>query len=52
MAAENNNAEEVFHRAIEIADGAARAAYLDQACAEDETLRKEVEALLQGEFTW
>ena len=51
----NQRAEELFATAIEIADAAARRAYLDQACAGDADLRQEVESLLvansaAGEF--
>jgi hypothetical protein len=48
MEAEEKNAEEIFHRAIEIAEVAEQAAYLDQACGKDEELRNKVEALLQA----
>ena len=37
--------EDIFHQAAELAPGA-RSAFLDQACAGDESLRKEVESLL------
>ncbi|MGH9939220.1 MAG: hypothetical protein ACREAM_23505, partial [Blastocatellia bacterium] len=37
--------EEIYYAALEIAAGG-RAAFLDQACAGDETLRREVESLL------
>ncbi|MFC1764176.1 hypothetical protein ACFL6U_19145 [Planctomycetota bacterium] len=39
--------EEIFNNAIEITDPQEQAAYLDEACAEDEKLRVEVEALLK-----
>ncbi|MBP8305004.1 MAG: serine/threonine protein kinase, partial [Phycisphaerae bacterium] len=42
------NAEEIFHRAAEIEDPSGRAAYLDQACRADATLRAEVESLLKA----
>ena len=42
------NPEEIFHKAIEIADPVQRAAYLDDACKEDQKLRAEIEALLQA----
>jgi serine/threonine protein kinase len=37
--------EDIFHQAAELAPGA-RSAFLDQVCAGDESLRKEVESLL------
>ncbi|MGA2725936.1 MAG: hypothetical protein ABSG79_26445 [Bryobacteraceae bacterium] len=37
--------EEIFHQAVELAPEA-RSAFLDQVCAGDEPLRKEVESLL------
>jgi WD40 repeat protein len=46
MVRENRRPEEIFGRAIEIADPAARAAYIDDACRGDEKLRAEVESLL------
>ena len=42
------NAEEIFHKAIEIMDPAERAAYLDQACEGDDPLRVEVQALIDA----
>ncbi len=49
MAAENfKKAEEIFHNAIEIAEPAKRAAYLENACKRDYKLRAEVEALLRA----
>ena len=48
MAASEKNREEIFCRAIEIADAAERAAFLDQACGEDHELREKVEALLKA----
>ncbi len=49
------NAEEIFHRAVEIPAPAKRAEYLNHSCAGDEKLRAEVDALLRwheeaGEF--
>ncbi len=49
------NTEEIFHAAVEIPDPVKRAEYLDRACAGDEKLRAEVDALLKwhgeaGEF--
>jgi WD40 repeat protein/serine/threonine protein kinase/tetratricopeptide (TPR) repeat protein len=41
------NEREVFIAALQIADPAERRAYLDQACAQDPSLRRRVEALLQ-----
>src|SRR5688572_2984605 len=40
--------ESVFAAAVALADPAARAAYLDQACADDPALRARVEALLRA----
>lgn len=40
------NEESVFAAALEIPDPAARAAYLDRACAGNPALRREVDALL------
>src|SRR5713226_5398416 len=37
--------EDIFHRAVELAPGA-RSAFLEQACAADPSLRREVESLL------
>ncbi len=49
MATENyKKAEEIFNNAIEIKDPAKRAAYLDDACKNNQELRAEVEALLKG----
>ena len=50
-----NRADQVFAQALEIADPAARQAYLDHTCAGDTALRREVESLLgansaAGEF--
>ena len=42
------NAEEIFHKAIEITDLAQRAAYLDGACRGDDPLRAEVQALIDA----
>ena len=39
---------QIFNAALELALPAERAAYLDQACAGDEPLRRKVEALLQA----
>ena len=49
------NEHSIFLAALEIADPNQRAAYLDQACADDPSLRKQVDALLvaherSGEF--
>jgi WD40 repeat protein/serine/threonine protein kinase len=46
MNAGNEKAEQVFAEAREIADPAARHAYLSQACGSDSVLRQEVESLL------
>src|SRR5260370_14614129 len=40
--------EDIFHRAVELARGA-RSAFLDEACAADQSLRLEVESLLAHE---
>ncbi len=45
--APEQNPEELFHRALELKDSEKRAAYLDEACAGDEKLRAQVEALLR-----
>ena len=55
MKSENRNAKLVFGEALRLRVPAERAAYLDQACAEDLVLRQEVESLLfahaqAGEF--
>ena len=42
------NEESIFAVALEKADPAERAAYLDEACAGDPGLRRQVEALLQS----
>ncbi len=42
------NPEEIFNKAIEIADPTKRAAYLDKICKENEKLRKEVESLINA----
>jgi serine/threonine-protein kinase len=46
MSAQADRAAEIFDAAAEIADDAARAAYLDAACGQDTSLRAEVEELL------
>ncbi|MFC1761790.1 protein kinase [Planctomycetota bacterium] len=46
MAAQERCPEDIFHDAIEISDPSKQAAFLDQACQDDEKLRSEVEALL------
>jgi Tol biopolymer transport system component len=40
--------EEIFHGAVDLAPGA-RSAFLDEACGEDQSLRREVESLLAHE---
>src|ERR1039458_9168267 len=40
--------EEIFHRAVELGPKA-RSAFLDEACAADQSLRREVESLLAHE---
>jgi hypothetical protein len=42
------NERSIFLHALDIADAAARSAYLDQACGGDAQLRQQVEALLQS----
>ena len=42
--------EQVFQAALELADEAARAAYLDETCGKDPALRRQVEALLAAHF--
>ncbi|WP_425619101.1 protein kinase [Anatilimnocola sp. NA78] len=42
--------EQLFAAALELPDGASRAAYLDQACGRDSELRHQVEALLASHF--
>jgi len=46
MAHENRSPEDLFNKAVEITDPAARAAYLDNACKGNEKLRAEIESLL------
>jgi len=41
----------IFLAALEIGDAAERSAYLDQACGDDDELRRRVEALLQSEMS-
>ncbi|MBN2594728.1 MAG: serine/threonine protein kinase, partial [Sedimentisphaerales bacterium] len=48
METENINPEDIFHKAIEIADTAEQAAYLNKACGENEKLRADVEELLKA----
>ena len=43
------NLEEIFHKASEITETAERAEYVEKACAGDQTLRAEVEFLLQSD---
>jgi len=43
------DAEKIFHEAVEIADPTKQAAYLDQVCQGDTSLRHEVEALLRAD---
>jgi len=45
--ASGQSPEELFNRALELKDSEKRAAYLHEACAGDEELRAEVEALLR-----
>ena len=39
----DQNAEEIFNRAVELSDPAKQAEYLEQACGGDEKLRGEVD---------
>ena len=48
MAAQKRSPEEIFHDAIEIPNPSERAAYLDQACQDDDKLRSEVDILLNS----
>jgi hypothetical protein len=41
--------ESIFAQALEIASAAERAAFLDRACGQNETLRAEVETLLRAQ---
>ena len=41
------NAEEIFNKAVELTDPTEQEKYLDEACAEDDKLRTEVDALLK-----
>jgi WD40 repeat protein/tRNA A-37 threonylcarbamoyl transferase component Bud32 len=43
------DAEQIFHKAVDIADPKDRAAYLDRVCRDDDELRDEVEALLHAD---
>ncbi|UCC22721.1 MAG: protein kinase [Planctomycetota bacterium] len=48
MAEERKDIKIIFSEALEITDTAKRAAYIEQACGEDNDLRAEVEALLSA----
>lgn len=48
MADWNPRAKDVFLSAVEVADPAARAAYLDRECGDDASLRRAVETLLNA----
>jgi len=48
MASENRNPEDIFHKAIEMADAEERAAFVRETCGDDEGLRAEVAALLEA----
>ena len=50
MSSRAKNAESIFGEAIGIEAAADRAAFLDQACAHDSQLRKEVEILVADHF--
>jgi eukaryotic-like serine/threonine-protein kinase len=43
------NEREIFDRALELADEAARSAYLDEACGNNQPLREHIAGLLQAE---
>ncbi|MBN2269345.1 MAG: protein kinase [Sedimentisphaerales bacterium] len=43
------NAEQIFHKAVEISDPQERAAFLDRVCGDNAKLRAEVEALLRAD---
>jgi serine/threonine protein kinase/WD40 repeat protein len=49
MNTRDRHAEEILATAMEIADAAARRAYLDRTCAGNEALRREVESLLAAD---
>lgn len=51
MSVDAKRVQAVFLAAVEIADAAQRAAYLDQECDADPDLRQRVEALLQAHET-
>ncbi|MCP4454488.1 MAG: serine/threonine protein kinase, partial [Planctomycetes bacterium] len=46
MADDRKSPEEILHQAVKIKDPGEQAAFLDRVCADDETLRTEVESLL------
>jgi len=48
MGTENHNPERILERAIQIDDPQKRAAYLEQACRDDEALRVEIDSLLRA----
>ena len=48
MATLDQNGEEIFNKALEIADPEQRAAYLAEACQGDQWLRARIEALLKA----
>ncbi len=48
MGMEHRNPDEILQQAVEIIDPTERAAYLEQVCAADETLRAEIESLLKA----
>ena len=48
--AENHSAETILQEALELSDLQERAAYLDEACGDDEALRGEIESLLAAHF--
>ena len=50
MNASSSDAKTIFGRAIDIEDAAARAAYLDQACGQNDQLRAEIDSLIGAHF--
>ncbi len=43
-----HSAKDIFYAALRLPNAAERAAYLDQSCAGDPTLRQEIESLLSA----
>ena len=48
--AENHSADTILQEALELSDLQERAAYLDEACGDDEALRGEIDSLLAAHF--